>query len=58
MSPRRNSPAATLLPGAVLALAGRREDGSAVAPVNAVRHRLWREEALRAQAASLGRLEC
>jgi hypothetical protein len=45
--------AATLLSLAVLALAGRRENGSAVAPVNAVGHWLWGDEALRADEASL-----
>jgi hypothetical protein len=45
--------AATLLSLGVLAAAGRREDGSAVAPVNAVGHWLWGDESLRADGASL-----
>jgi hypothetical protein len=45
--------AATLLSLAVLALAGRRENASAVAPVNAVGHWLWGEESLRADQPSL-----
>jgi len=39
---------AHVLSSAVLALAGRRETGSAVAPINAVSHWLWGEEALSA----------
>ncbi|TFZ07147.1 hypothetical protein EZ313_11190 [Ramlibacter henchirensis] len=37
---------ASLLATAVLAFAGQRETGSAVAPINAVSHWLWGEEAL------------
>lgn len=40
---------ASLLSTAVLALAGRREAGSAVAPTNAVSHWLWGDESLVAQ---------
>ena len=41
---------AGLLSTAVLAWAGRRENGSAVAPINAESHWLWGEEALREDA--------
>lgn len=44
---------ASLLSTAVLAAAGRREAGSAVAPTNAVSHWLWGEESLRVQQPSL-----
>src|SRR3712207_6111507 len=42
---------AHLLASVVLALAGRQETGSAVAPINAVSHWLWGEEALHADEA-------
>ena len=45
--------AACVLSLAVLALAGRREAGSAVAPVNAVSHWLWGEDALHENQATL-----
>lgn len=44
---------ASILSTAVLATAGRRQAGSAVAPTNAVSHWLWGEESLRAQRPSL-----
>ncbi|HWI78836.1 MAG TPA: hypothetical protein VNS31_06535 [Ramlibacter sp.] len=44
---------AGLFSTAVLAVAGRRESGSAVAPINAVSHWLWGDESLHAQEASL-----
>jgi hypothetical protein len=44
---------AMLLSLPVLAYAGRRQDGSAVAPMNAVAHWLWGDASLRADAASL-----
>jgi hypothetical protein len=44
---------AGLLSTAVLAIAGRRESGSAVAPINAVSHWLWGDESLHAQEPSL-----
>jgi hypothetical protein len=40
---------ATMLSAAVLAIAGRREAGSAVAPFNAVSHWLWGDESLQVQ---------
>lgn len=44
---------ATVLSTALLAVIGRREAGSAVAPVNAVSHWLWGDESLRADGADL-----
>jgi hypothetical protein len=44
---------AGLLSTIVLASAGRREAGSAVAPINAVSHWLWGDESLHAQAPTL-----
>ncbi|CDS54277.1 hypothetical protein [Polaromonas sp. CG9_12] len=44
---------ASLISTAVLALAGRRESGSAAAPLNAVSHWYWGDEALRQQQADL-----
>lgn len=44
---------ASLISTAVLALAGRRESGSAAAPLNAVSHWYWGDEALRRQEADL-----
>ncbi len=44
--------AAAVLSSIVLALAGRRQNGSAAAPVNAASHWLWGDEALRADAAT------
>ena len=44
---------AALLSTAVLTVAGRREAGSAVAPINAVSHWLWSDESLHAQEPSL-----
>lgn len=44
---------AMLLSLPVLAYAGRRQDGSAVAPMNAVAHWLWGDASLRADDASL-----
>lgn len=44
---------ATLLSTALLAVIGRRESASAVAPVNAVSHWLWGDESLRADGADL-----
>jgi hypothetical protein len=42
--------AASMLSTAVLALVGRRQNGSAAAPVNAASHWLWGDEALRQDA--------
>lgn len=44
---------ASALSTALLAAAGQRQAGSAVAPTNAVSHWLWGDDALRAQAPSL-----
>lgn len=44
--------AAALLSSVVLALAGRRQNGSMAAPVNAASHWLWGDEALRADGAT------
>jgi hypothetical protein len=44
---------AGLLSTAVLAVAGQRQAGSAVAPINAVSHWIWGDESLRAQEPSL-----
>lgn len=44
---------ASLVSTAVLALAGRRESGSAAAPLNAVSHWYWGDEAFRQQEADL-----
>lgn len=44
---------ASVLSTAVLALAGRREAGSAAAPINAVSHWYWGDEALHRQRADL-----
>jgi hypothetical protein len=44
---------ASIISTALLAAAGKRQAGSAVAPTNAVSHWLWGDEALRAQAPSL-----
>lgn len=44
---------ASLLSTCVLAIAGARQAGSAVAPINAVSHWLWGDEALRAQLPTL-----
>lgn len=44
---------ATVVSTALLAVIGRRENRSAVAPVNAVSHWLWGEESLHADAADL-----
>jgi hypothetical protein len=44
---------ASVVSTAVLAAAGKRQAGSAVAPTNAVSHWLWGDDALRAQAPSL-----
>lgn len=44
---------ASLLSTAVLAAAGARQAGSAVAPINAASHWLWGDESLHAQRASL-----
>lgn len=44
---------ASLMSTAVLALAGRRESGSAAAPLNAVSHWYWGDEAFRQQEADL-----
>jgi hypothetical protein len=44
---------ASIASTAVLAIAGRRDAGSAVAPTNAVSHWLWGDDALRAQSPSL-----
>lgn len=44
---------ATLVSTALLAVIGRRESGSAVAPVNAVSHWLWGDESLHADGADL-----
>lgn len=43
---------ACVLSTAVLAIAGRRQAGSAVAPTNAISHWLWGDESLHAQQAS------
>jgi hypothetical protein len=44
---------AGLLSAVVLAISGQRQSGSAVAPINAVSHWLWGDEALHAQEPSL-----
>lgn len=44
---------ASLLSAAVLAIAGRRQRSNAAAPINAVSHRGWADEALRRQRADL-----